>query len=356
MKDAVTRWFLGIALLMPLPLTAQELEVLYVGNNRAGTISVIGVPEYDVLGEFDAVPDLDNPARGSAAFADDVIATPEGRILYVSRPQNRDIAAFDTATEKLLWKIPTEGKPDHFTMSPDGRHLFVSINSERYAAVVDTETRSIVKRFPTGPLPHGMRMSPDGRFVFNGAMGSDRITVADATSFEVVRNIELDEGVRPFTITQDGKKLYAQLTRFHGFVEVDLETGRHRVRARRAVPMHRRHGSALCRHRELSDPRSGRDHTSRGRAELGGHQSRRQTLLRQLAHRRHRVGHFGRGSDRDKEDRRRRLPAENVDGANSRTPSPVFPVISLSVPSKAQTGAVARYFGGLRWLVACSNA
>ena len=57
-------------------------------------------------------------------------------------------------------------------------------------------------------------------------MGSDRITVADAETFEVVENIELHEGVRPFTITRDGTKLYTQLTRFHGFAEVDLRTGR----------------------------------------------------------------------------------------------------------------------------------
>jgi len=216
-------------LLSALALSAAseaQQELLYVGNNRAGTISVISVPAYEVLGEFDAVPDYDNPVRGSTSLADDLVATPEGRLLYVSRPQSRDIAVFDTATEKLLWTIPVNGKPDHFTMSPDGRHLFLSINSERFASVIDTETRRVTATFPTGPLPHGMRMTPDGRYVLNGAMGSDRITVADATTFEVVRNIELHEGVRPFTMTRDGRKLFAQLTRFHGFVEIDFETGR----------------------------------------------------------------------------------------------------------------------------------
>ena len=222
--------------LASVAVVAEEREVLYVGNNRAGTISVIAVPGYEILSEFDAVPDVDDAARGTTSFADDVVATPEGRILYVSRPYHRDVAAFDTATEKLLWTIPTNGKPDHFTMSPDGRHLFLSINSERYAAVIDTETRAIVKTFPTGPLPHGMRMSPDGRYVYNGAMGSDRITVADAVTFEVVRNIELEEGVRPFTITRDGTKLYSQLTRFHGFIEVDLESGRHTKSVHLPVP------------------------------------------------------------------------------------------------------------------------
>lgn len=214
------------SLIVSAVASAAQQEVLYVGNNRAGTVSVISVPGYEVLGEFDAIPDMENPERGSASFADDLVATPEGRILYISRPQTRDIAAFDTSTEKLLWTIPIDGTPDHFTMSPDGRHLYVSVNSERYASVVDTETRKIAARFPTGPLPHGMKMSPDGKRVYNGAMGSDRITVADAETFAVVRNIELDEGVRPFTMTQDETKLYVQLTRFHGFVEVDVASGR----------------------------------------------------------------------------------------------------------------------------------
>lgn len=208
------------------PVFAIELEVLYVANNHAGTITVIDIPSHEVIGEFDAVPDLESPARGSASFADDLVATPDGRILYVSRPQNRDLAAFDTRTEELLWTIPVDGTPDHFTMSPDARYLYVSINSERHAAVLDTETRRVAATFPTGPLPHGMRMSPDGGHVLNGAMGSDRITIADASTFEVVRRIELDEAVRPFTITSDGKKLYTQLSRFHGFVEIDMDSGR----------------------------------------------------------------------------------------------------------------------------------
>lgn len=221
------RWLaLALTLIWVAPAVAADEEVLYVGNNRAGTISVVAIPSYEVVSEFDAVPDLEAPARGTVPLADDVIATPGGRILYVSRPQNRDIAAFDTATEKLLWTIPMNGKPDHFTVSPDGRHLFVSINSERYAVAVDTETRKIVRRIPTGPLPHSMRMSPNGKRVYNGAMGSDRITIADAATFDVVGAIEFDEGVRPFTITKDEKKLYAQLSRFHGFVEVDLDSGR----------------------------------------------------------------------------------------------------------------------------------
>jgi YVTN family beta-propeller protein len=122
--------------------------------------------------------------------------------------------------------VKTRASPDHFALSPDGRFLYVSIYSEAVAAVIDTETREITGRFATGPLPHGMRVSADGKRVFNGTLAADRLTIADARTFEILTTIEFDQGVRPFTFTRDGKKLYAQLSRFHGFIEVDLDSSR----------------------------------------------------------------------------------------------------------------------------------
>ena len=97
------------------PQTTGPRELLYVGNNQGGTISVIEVPGYKVIGEFDALPGIAD--RPPGAVADDLVGPASGDVLYMSRGQVRDVAAFSTATEKLLWRVPMGGVADHFTLS-----------------------------------------------------------------------------------------------------------------------------------------------------------------------------------------------------------------------------------------------
>ncbi|MCZ6793315.1 MAG: beta-propeller fold lactonase family protein, partial [Planctomycetota bacterium] len=98
--------------------------------------------------------------------------------------------------------------------------------NEASAIVIDTKKRSIVGSIPTAPQPHVIHLSPDGQRVYIGALTGDQVTIADTKTLGVVRRIEFDNGVRPFVITPDEKKLYVQLSKLHGFVEFNLEMNR----------------------------------------------------------------------------------------------------------------------------------
>lgn len=202
------------------------IEVLYVANRMEGTISVIEVPSFEVIGKFDALPDVPIDQRPEGGLAYDLVAPETGEVLYLARDEVRDVAAFSTATEELLWTLPVGGIADHTALSDDGRYLFVSVISESHAVVIDTIERAIVGRIHTGIGPHGMHMSPDGSRVYNGCILCDQVTIADARTFEVIRTIQFDEGVRPFAITADEETMFIQLSKLHGFVVLDLETDR----------------------------------------------------------------------------------------------------------------------------------
>lgn len=201
-------------------------EYLYVANNHDGTVSVIAVPEFEVVDVIDVMPD--QPLRNSdgTTYADDVALSADGTRMYVSRGGLRDVAAFGLPGGDLVWRVATDGVADHFALSPDGRTLFVSVYSEDRVHVIDTTEGQELARINSCAGPHGMRFSADGRHAYNGCMIGDALDVIDATSFERIGRLSFPEGVRPFEISADEKKAWVQLTRLHGFVEVDLEAGR----------------------------------------------------------------------------------------------------------------------------------
>lgn len=254
-------------------LSAQKPELLYVGNNHGGTISVIDVPSLRVIGEFNAVPDAAERTAFPGGFVDDVVVSPDGSVLYASRAALGDIAAFSTATEELLWRLPIPGTPDHFALSRDGRRLYLSVISRTFSLAIDTEQPAIAAWWPTGMTPHGMFLSPDGQRVYTGCIRCDQMTIAsvnevdpsdedgewsglaDLKRLRVLKTIQFENGVRPFVITPDEKQLLVQLSKLHGFVVVDIESGRITqtvrlpvppgVTAQRADPHTAHHGMAL---------------------------------------------------------------------------------------------------------------
>lgn len=264
-----------LALFAPAhPALAQGLELLYVGNNHGGTISVIEVPSFEVVGEFSAIPDLAERTTFPDGYVDDIVVSPDGRTLYASRSALGDVAAFSTATEQLLWRIPIPGTPDHFALSADGRRLYLSVISRPFGLVIDTEQRELVAWWETGFSPHGMFLSPDQKRVYTGCIRCDQLTIAAIDQYvpaaadgpewsglaglrqlEVLRTIQFDNGVRPFVITPDERQLFVQLSKLHGFVVVDLESGRQTktihlpvppgVTAQEADPHTAHHGMAL---------------------------------------------------------------------------------------------------------------
>jgi YVTN family beta-propeller protein len=155
---------------------------------------------------------------------DDLIASPDGEVIYVNRQETRDLVAVDTASRSIVWSVQLDGLPHHLGITPDGRRLYVAIFDRSVDAVIDTESRTVVAHPVTGWGTHGVFRSPGGERFYVGSMFLDMISVVDVATWSTLRAIPMREGVRPFSITSDERRLYAQLSRVHGFDVVDLET------------------------------------------------------------------------------------------------------------------------------------
>ena len=123
-------------------------ELLYVANNHDGMVSVIAIPEFEVIGEIDVIPDQSLGETGGSTYADDVVVSSDGSRMYVSRGGHRDVAAFGLPDGDLLWRVGTDGHADHFALSPDGSVLFVSVYSEDRVHVMPWPSEVFVQLRP----------------------------------------------------------------------------------------------------------------------------------------------------------------------------------------------------------------
>src|SRR5262249_53297914 len=160
-------------------------------------------------------------------FVDDAFTSPDGKLLYVSRSNLNDMAAFDLsdASHRMVWRTDLPGfHADHATISPDGTRVVVSATTVDKAQVLDAQTDAIVGSLATGHYPHQNDYSADGKHIYNSSIGdvslpsllsffkgTRQVTVVDATTLQVVRKYTFSDGIRPSVITPDEKTMYAQL-------------------------------------------------------------------------------------------------------------------------------------------------
>jgi DNA-binding beta-propeller fold protein YncE len=229
--------------------SAQARPVALIGNFRDGTVTFIDESSLKVLGTLDVTPDGKTPQDPAQAaiypalvqakgvnYVQGLALSPDGRTLYASRGYLGDVAAFDLATRRLLWRLQIAGvRADHVALSADGRRLFVSALTANEVQVIDTATHAFAGSFATGDWAHVLEFTPDGRSIVNGSLGNQllpsgtpttrQLTFADPTTLRVQRVLTFDAGVRPFVFSPDGAIAYVQLSYFNGFKAVDTRTG-----------------------------------------------------------------------------------------------------------------------------------
>jgi DNA-binding beta-propeller fold protein YncE len=160
----------------------------------------------------------------------------------VSRGYLADVAAFDIATGRLLWKAPLHtGRADHMALSADGGTIFVAALTDNAVYRISTRDGAITGHFATGVWAHDTKFSTDGRRVYNsstgviGALGVRsnappteqpdypyQLTIADPVSLKVLDRIRLETPFRPWAFAPDGKGLYAELSNQRVVVAYDL--------------------------------------------------------------------------------------------------------------------------------------
>ena len=228
----------AILAMVGMPAQAQDhgskSSLVFVENTNGGDVSIIDATTLKVVG---TIPVGLSP--------DDIVAAPEGDVLYVSRIVHRadgrptgtgELVAIDAATRQVSWRVGFRGVPNHLAVSPDGHRVYVTVVSGDYVDVFDVAKRALVDSVNVGTGPHDIEVSRDGKTVYVGLIRGTDVTVFDAATNRIIRRIPFGANVRPIALSHDESRLYVQLSRYYGFVVADPRTGKIVRRVEMPIP------------------------------------------------------------------------------------------------------------------------
>lgn len=256
--------------------TQEPLEVIFVGNNWQGSITVIALDGYRKIGVIDGIPDKlerlkaireqfigrvffygvrNLVGEGHDQYVDDMYSSIDGSRLIVSRPSFADVVAIDTLTGDIIWRFPVAGfRSDHMALSPDGKYVAVSASTGDRVHIIDIMTGQEHANFPSGDSPHENVYSKDGKHLFHASIGNvfspfdfdgggflkgKRVfQVVDTEQYHIVEQFDMRDkldaagfhdispAVRPMAHTSNEDYFYFQLSFLHGLVEYHRPTGK----------------------------------------------------------------------------------------------------------------------------------
>src|SRR6478672_13925588 len=166
---------------------APRKNVLYVTNERAGTLTMIDVDRQEAFGTITLgkrprgiVADKEK-TRVYVALSGSPIAGPGVDESTLPPPDKSadGIGVFDVAQNKVVRVIKGGSDPENFDISKDGKQIYISNEDDEAVSVVDVASGTVVKSAKVGAQPEGVKVTPDGKTVWVTSEETGTISVFD---------------------------------------------------------------------------------------------------------------------------------------------------------------------------------
>jgi YVTN family beta-propeller protein len=117
------------------------------------------------------------------------------------------IDIYDSATLKLVHRLPAATMPSHLAFSSDSKTVFVSLQGTNSLTSIDLASGKVNWTVDVGPTPAGVITRPGGTLLV-GIMGSNYIVEVDPTNGNITSKITTGNGAHNFLASPDDKTLY----------------------------------------------------------------------------------------------------------------------------------------------------
>jgi YVTN family beta-propeller protein len=170
-----------------------------------------------------------------------ISASPQLGKLYLTSNLKDELLCIDLATDAIDWRRHySDGYADSQAITPDGKTLYVPLRDGDSWWVIDAATGDVKAKIPVthgkqyepdnhpigGIGPHNTWMNPDGTRVYMAVLTDPYIYIADTRTNKVIGKAgPFSKGIRPFTVTDDEKYVFANVDWLLGFEVAAGRTG-----------------------------------------------------------------------------------------------------------------------------------
>ncbi|MCG8606207.1 hypothetical protein MJD09_14625 [bacterium] len=218
-------WHTILALLMLMACSNAPEESGGVTDKKQGHVRLYAVDRYERVRRLhpETLAVIDSIDTGARPHG--IVASPDGRLLYITVETSNELLKVDVATHEILARIDVGPVPNEPAITKDGRFVFVPQRGGDQTAVVDTEGgMKVVKMLPAGQAQHNAYTSHNGERVYVTSMGDNLISVIDPVKHEIQRKIDVGGIPRPVALKHDESLAYVALSSLTGFITLDLTT------------------------------------------------------------------------------------------------------------------------------------
>ena len=212
------------------PRGRQLLYVTEPGSlEQPGWHNGVGIIVLDVNNNYSFVkriPTWEYAASMSPEQVSGVAASPVTNMIYVAARGR--IAAFDMATDKMVWSTQLDGKCcERPQVTPDGKTIIVGGDLQAYWYSLDAVTGKLngILDAPESLGSHNLNLSADGKTAFMSPNGKV-MTISDVQTRKAIKTIRFPDNIRVFVLNKDSTKIYTNQNNFMGFIIADVATGR----------------------------------------------------------------------------------------------------------------------------------
>jgi YVTN family beta-propeller protein len=159
-----------------------------------------------------------------------VAVAPDRSRAYTANIAAGTVTVIDLNAGRKLRDIAVGGRPEGIALARGGRELWVGDLEDARVQAFDTGSFERLAEVKTGETPIRVLASPDERWIVTSNMGTGNLTVIDAGSRTVVREIPVsgtrEAGQVTILFSGNGRRIYAAETGRDQVAEVDFASGR----------------------------------------------------------------------------------------------------------------------------------